>query len=145
MDFYISMKNKIRQVFINLRNIAYTRVFRRYGELSALSAYKVELYTYFLSPSLVLLSLYSLLKFELGLGFSHGSEDEKAKWILIYSAAFLLVSIIVFQIIFQVWIPKSEPLRYLEGKEYKQMNRILLILVFGPLALLFMVLAIVVK
>lgn len=145
LDFFISMKNQIGHIFINLRNIAYTRALRRYGERSAFAVYKVELYFYFLPPSLVLFCLYSFINFESRFGFRFGPKEESSKWILIYSAVFLLVSIIVFQIVYRVLIPKTEPLRKLEGEEYKHMNRVLLILVFGPLAILFITLAIVAK
>lgn len=145
MDFFTLMKNKIKHIFIGLRNLAYTRALRKYGERTALAVYRFDLFTYFLSPLIILLCFSALLKYELGYGYEYSSENEKAKWVLIFPVILLIVSTGLFRIIYRSLVPKTEPLRQLEGEEFKRLTRLVLTLVFGPLAILFIVFALVAK
>lgn len=127
--------NKFRSDFLGLRNLAYTNAVRKFGEEYARKGYKLDLLIYFLSPYFFGLAILGLIQFKIQGGIHFSSEGEKSMWVLILSAITLFLMPIVGNRIYRWLVPPNEPLRILEGEEYKIYSRLMYLLVFGPMVI----------
>ncbi|MEB2781331.1 hypothetical protein U3A58_13100 [Algoriphagus sp. C2-6-M1] len=129
----------MRQFFLDLRNYTYTGLKKKYGEKYALSDHRFHMSTHFLSAIIFVLAMISWIYGNLTKGRGFPSELSKTLWILGLLISMMIIYYFIFRAVYSNLIKPEDAILELEGEDYKRIQRKVLLLVFGPMILMFMI------